>query len=544
MKGIPLPIALNIIRVITFPLGRIFGPKLEKLLNMSFFTFVISVVLGCVVGLFCSLFYVISVGATFVAGLLMVVVTEEDNSWGGRGSSVASNLSSTRRAGQTCIGAMCSRISEVFKVIVQLVELFVIAPPFFVAQTLYLLVYKLPRLVIAASVHGLRENYTIVRTIINDQQKHGRRGRRTRDVRKVHRNQLWKKLADEACQVAPKSDGEGDDLMKWSDLYEIMLRLEIPESHYSWSTDDVGDDTNETTIKSNRSSDPVVTASLRLSDRHSEEWDEVFVESSIFLHHAFYFDKIDSVKVKKAEREKEKGKEGGLSDSESEDEDYDEEDFVILYRDFISYIMDNQREMTINQDETDVLPFLRAVDIVKLTNPGLRANMNAKLKKAIGGSPTMRATKGEGGKKGGGVEIVGKLENLLQSLRSMEGDEEGGEDERKKSHHNRAMDMVHATSSRMGSSRRSLGRQSTPGQAHHAAHHARRRRSSVDRFKEQVNQAESEGLRDLVHEDRISGGGLLLGEEMIIVEGVRGVEMVSQGAEIVAQGEGGAEASI
>jgi hypothetical protein len=134
---VQLPIALNIVRVITFPLGRVFGAKLEKLLNMTFLVLIINSFLSAMVLIFCTLFYVVAVGATCAAGLLMVAMSEKDATETplSLGSSVVgSTLSSAKKRG--CIDRINRRSCAWFKFSVQVLEFLVITPCFVVLQSM------------------------------------------------------------------------------------------------------------------------------------------------------------------------------------------------------------------------------------------------------------------------------------------------------------------------------------------------------------------------------------------------------------------------
>jgi hypothetical protein len=426
MKGVPLPIALSIFRVVTTPAGRIFGGMTERLLNMTLLCMVVNAFLAVLVLAFCLAFYFVAVGATFTAGLLMVLVDDDKEAAKRRMSNVAKSEAtfgsiSSRGVESTgfCLEA-ATRLCDSLRVLAQLIELLVIYPPFVVLQTVYLLLYKLPALMVTAAWHGTVENWNVLRDVMMVQVKHGRRGRHTKDAMKLHRNKLWKKLAAEAVKMAPLSEGTigNDDLMKWSEVYALIQSLGIPEAHYCWSQHNQNQ--KKTALNGGEGGDGTVD--------EDGEWDEDFVESSIYLHHAFFYSDIP--KEGEEVGENPDGPQTTFNDdkdaADEEEEDEEDEDFIILYRDFITYIVDNQRPTKITNDETDVLPFVRACDIVAQTHPHIRVS-----NKTTGGA----GGAGDSHKHGGGAtgatgfaglagagdaqghSIADQLEELAKSLR-------------------------------------------------------------------------------------------------------------------------------
>ena len=371
VKGVPLPAAMNVIRVVTFPIGQVFGPKLEKLLNMSFLVAVINACLACIAAVYCFFFFVFSTLATGFAGFLLVILSDEDNtssitmSRRRRRSSImrslrlfqssANSLFASERE-TSFLDAFLNRIGNAFLTSVLFIEWAIISPIFAVLFMSFLMVYKLPAMIIYAFYNATIDQYNIVKTVIVNKQTKKRKSAKHRAAEM----ELRAKRRDVAMKCGDTCDAK--ETMKWSDLHRILNECEIDEGLYKWEVDEKGRSFarrgSEVEKKSGGISPPDFLNfedDNNFSDDEGGSDDEKNEQYSICLQHAFFFDEIED----------------NFDTAYLEDED---RDFFILYGDFIAFMFDPKRNYDIRRDETDVLPLVNCADLVRL----LKKNVDGK----------------------------------------------------------------------------------------------------------------------------------------------------------------------
>ncbi|GMH94342.1 hypothetical protein TrVE_jg6616 [Triparma verrucosa] len=291
-------------------------------------------------------------------------------------------------------------------ILTHLVEFMLMLPIVLLVYFIYLGFWRIPQLILTAMYAALGRQARLMKLILS----HGK-GDLTQNVsaRELRVRKKWVKASEIAVKVA-QEEGIGGGLMKWSKLKQILKQCGIKENNYNFSSDEIftsrsdldpftlkneaakGLEAVKATRRGRQTMMPVTNSdrSLSRSSTHShrnltisDDSDRESFSSSrreedqqidLHLHHAFLFRDLYDV-----DPESDKLEElapGAAVESHSENiigddgtEDADMTDFIILYQDFIHFMLNPGRQKDIVDDPSVVLPHIRAKNVVTKTSP-------------------------------------------------------------------------------------------------------------------------------------------------------------------------------
>ncbi|GMI09868.1 hypothetical protein TrLO_g15274 [Triparma laevis f. longispina] len=337
-----------------------------------------------------------------------------------RRSSLQKTLASGKRSTtMKVITGFFKRLFTPIGVLIHLVEFMLMLPIVLVIYFIYLALWRIPKLILTAAFAALGRQARLMKLILS----HGKDKQENVSGREMRVRRKWVRASEKAVELAQKED-LGGGLMKWSKLKKILRECGIKENNYNYSSDEVFTSKRELdpftlkneaakgleAVKATRRGRQTMVPGLgcerqstgTLTHRQSSLRHMTLVDESerdsfnstrrtesfssstrrdemqqvdLHLHHAFlYRDLVDL--DPETENQDESGS-GAPVESRSADimgddgvEETDATDFIILYQDFINFMLHPGRQKDIVDDPSVVLPHMRAKNVVNRTSPG------------------------------------------------------------------------------------------------------------------------------------------------------------------------------